>query len=270
MLSPIVAPRSTQARVAHPHVVAHLHVALVDALLADGALHLDHAVVEVDEHAAVGEDALAPDRDVLVGGDRALLPEDALGADAHLPLVHSDIGPVADPRPAAEHQAGVPPDLQGDAGPHERHPVGHQPPAPAQLQPRQAQREAQVGEVEHPVRAQEAQEHERAATPGRRAGAHAGGNPFDPGSVQQRHDGPKLKGAPAAPGMIRRLMAPEDRLAERLISGDKRALARGISLVENDDPAGWERARGLPAHRPGLDPRLHGAAGRGQVRSWPP
>ena len=32
-------------------------------------------------------------------------------------------------------------------------------------------------------------------------------------------------------------------LAERLVAGDKRALARGISLVENDDPAGWELVR---------------------------
>jgi LAO/AO transport system kinase len=32
-------------------------------------------------------------------------------------------------------------------------------------------------------------------------------------------------------------------LAERLLGGDKRALARGISLVENDDPAGWELVR---------------------------
>ena len=29
-------------------------------------------------------------------------------------------------------------------------------------------------------------------------------------------------------------------LADRLLAGDKRALARGISLVEDDDPAGWE------------------------------
>ena len=28
-------------------------------------------------------------------------------------------------------------------------------------------------------------------------------------------------------------------LAERLLAGDRRALARGISLVENDDPEGW-------------------------------
>jgi LAO/AO transport system kinase len=32
-------------------------------------------------------------------------------------------------------------------------------------------------------------------------------------------------------------------LAERLVAGDKRALARGISLVENNDPAGWELVR---------------------------
>lgn len=32
-------------------------------------------------------------------------------------------------------------------------------------------------------------------------------------------------------------------LAERLIAGDKRALARAISLVENDDPEGWALVR---------------------------
>src|SRR3954464_10136695 len=34
-------------------------------------------------------------------------------------------------------------------------------------------------------------------------------------------------------------------LAERLLAGDKRALARGISLVEDDDPAGWELVRAV-------------------------
>jgi LAO/AO transport system kinase len=38
-------------------------------------------------------------------------------------------------------------------------------------------------------------------------------------------------------------MAPEATLAERLLAGDKRALARGISLVEDHDPAGWELVR---------------------------
>src|SRR5919206_183041 len=32
-------------------------------------------------------------------------------------------------------------------------------------------------------------------------------------------------------------------LAERLMAGDRRALARGITLVESDDPAGWELVR---------------------------
>ncbi len=39
-------------------------------------------------------------------------------------------------------------------------------------------------------------------------------------------------------------MPDSDRpLAERLLAGDKHALARAISLVENDDPAGWELVR---------------------------
>ena len=37
-------------------------------------------------------------------------------------------------------------------------------------------------------------------------------------------------------------------LAERLLQGDKRALARGITLVENDDPAGWELVREVYPH----------------------
>src|SRR4051794_37703719 len=34
-------------------------------------------------------------------------------------------------------------------------------------------------------------------------------------------------------------------LADRVLGGDKRALARAISLVEDDDPAGWELVREL-------------------------
>src|ERR1039458_5125371 len=33
---------------------------------------------------------------------------------------------------------------------------------------------------------------------------------------------------------------PDETLAARLLSGDRRALARGITLVENDHPLGWE------------------------------
>jgi LAO/AO transport system kinase len=42
---------------------------------------------------------------------------------------------------------------------------------------------------------------------------------------------------------MRRPMAPDPQLAQRLLDGDKRALARAITLVENDDPAGWDLVR---------------------------
>ncbi|MCZ4495068.1 MAG: meaB [Conexibacter sp.] len=37
-------------------------------------------------------------------------------------------------------------------------------------------------------------------------------------------------------------------LAQRLLDGDRRALARAITLVENDDPAGWELVREVYPH----------------------
>src|ERR1044072_5937763 len=37
--------------------------------------------------------------------------------------------------------------------------------------------------------------------------------------------------------------AKTESLAERLLGGDRRALARAITLIENDDPAGWELVR---------------------------
>ena len=40
-------------------------------------------------------------------------------------------------------------------------------------------------------------------------------------------------------------------LAERLMAGDKRALARGISLVEDDDPEGWALVREVYPHTGG-------------------
>ncbi len=44
-------------------------------------------------------------------------------------------------------------------------------------------------------------------------------------------------------------MAPDPRpIAERLLAGDKRALARGISLVEDDDPEGWALVREIYPH----------------------
>src|SRR5437899_7271952 len=44
-------------------------------------------------------------------------------------------------------------------------------------------------------------------------------------------------------------MADADQtLSERLLDGDKRALARAISLVENDDPEGWALVREVYPH----------------------
>jgi LAO/AO transport system kinase len=43
-------------------------------------------------------------------------------------------------------------------------------------------------------------------------------------------------------------MSNETSLAQRLLDGDRRALARGISLVEDDDPRGWELVREVYPH----------------------
>jgi LAO/AO transport system kinase len=45
------------------------------------------------------------------------------------------------------------------------------------------------------------------------------------------------------PRLRRMAQRTEQSLAERLIAGDKRALARAITLIENDDPQGWELVR---------------------------
>jgi LAO/AO transport system kinase len=42
--------------------------------------------------------------------------------------------------------------------------------------------------------------------------------------------------------------AAADTLAERLLAGDQRALARAITLVESDDPRGWELVREVYPH----------------------
>ncbi len=43
--------------------------------------------------------------------------------------------------------------------------------------------------------------------------------------------------------MPRPMTSPDSSLAERLLRGEPRALARAISLVEDDDPAGWALVR---------------------------
>jgi LAO/AO transport system kinase len=48
--------------------------------------------------------------------------------------------------------------------------------------------------------------------------------------------------------MIARLPDSRPPLSERLLAGDKRALARAITLVENDDPDGWKLVREVFPH----------------------
>jgi LAO/AO transport system kinase len=43
-------------------------------------------------------------------------------------------------------------------------------------------------------------------------------------------------------------VADERTLAQRLLDGDRRALARAITLVESDDPAGWDLVREVYPH----------------------
>ena len=54
---------------------------------------------------------------------------------------------------------------------------------------------------------------------------------------------------PAAPGWHDRRLVPSDKsLAQRLLDGDRRALARAISLVEDDEPEGWDLVREVYPH----------------------
>ena len=166
---------------------------------------------------------------------------------------------VADPRPAPEVDHGVLADLERHARADEGEAVGLQAPAEAQLQPSQAQRAAaRSSDVEHPVRAHPAQQHQRPAVARRGLAARTcGGSPVTRGGVRTDVHGRK--------GSLRGSMA-EDSLAQRLLAGDKRALARAITLVESDDPAGWELVREVyPQTGQGGGHRPHRCARRRQV-----
>jgi LAO/AO transport system kinase len=136
------------------------------------------------------------------------------------------------PWPIQDH--GVLADLEGHARAHEGEAVRLQAPAEAQLQPRQAHEQARVVGREHAVRTHPAQQYERAAVARLGLSAHVRRQPGDPWRCDDRCHGRK--------GSLRGSMA-EESLAQRLLAGDKRALARAITLVESDDPAGWELVR---------------------------
>src|SRR6185503_20252280 len=92
--------------------------------------------------------------------------------------------------------------------------------------------------VEHPVVAQEAHQRERSAVQRRRFPAHRRGRGgLAAGRGDHGHGGRKATCNTAPP------MSPEGTLAERLLNGDRRALARAITLVENEDPEGYAVVR---------------------------
>ena len=177
--------------------------------------------------------------------------------------------PIHDQRPSVDRRVAA--DLELHAGADEAQPVGLQPPAPAQLQPQPAQRSA--------ARTRASSMWWRRAKRRNVSGPPCSGG----GSARdQRRDRRRCRSGRAA---RRRTSTRGDRsaaagidcsppmadarrldLAERLLAGDKRALARAISLVENDDPAGWELVREVyPQHRAGRGDRLHRPARRRQV-----
>ena len=170
-------PQNARA-VADPAVVADGHVALVDPLQADRALDLGRPVVEVDQHDPVGDDALASDRDALVGRHGALLADHRLRADARAALVDADLAAVADPRPAPDMQRRLRSDLERDARADEAEAVGLQALAETQLQPAQPKEQEPITQGEHLVCAHESQQCERPAVQRRGcqsdAGRHAG------------------------------------------------------------------------------------------------
>ncbi len=86
----------------------------------------------------------------------------------------------------------------------------------------------------------ETQEGDRSTVQGRRPATRA--HPDRRWLLEQGHrgEGSYYHGAVAT--------NPPKPLIERLLAGDKRALARAISLVEDDDPAGWEIVRAAYPH----------------------
>src|SRR6476619_4320353 len=145
--------------VADPDVGADHALARVDALHPDGALDLDHAVIEVDEHRPVGDHALLTDPHPLVRRDRAFLSHHGLRADLDDPLVAADLGAVPDPGEAAESDLSPLGDLELQGPPEENRPIGLPPPAGRGQEPAPeiAPEQAAVAPVEHAVAAVEAE-----------------------------------------------------------------------------------------------------------------
>ena len=167
--------------------------------------------------------------------------------------------PIHDP--AAQHKPRVAADLEPHARADEADSVGLQAPPVAELQQQQAREQAGVAEAQHAVGAHEAQQRERSSAQRPRSAALPGERTVgDPGcgvAVGVGH-GVGESGlhrlqivlAAGRPAMIAGAMT-DPTLAERLLDGDRRALARAITLVENDRPEGWALVKEVYPHTGG-------------------
>ena len=146
-----------------------LDVALVDPLLADRPLDLDDAVVEVDEHRPVGDDALSPIG--TCGRRRSCTPgRSPSWPRSHLALVQRILepSPIQAQRPKRPSRGGR--SRVSGRGQKKQMPsvCGAR---RAQLQQRVAREQARVAAVEHVVGAHEAEPARAAAAQRREAGS---------------------------------------------------------------------------------------------------
>ena len=168
-------------------------------------------------------------------------PNTVLAPISTTPLVAADLGPVADPAEAAEADLGSLRDLELQVLAEEDGAVGLPAPAGGRQEPppQVAPEQARVAPVEHAVAAK------------KRSARSTGGDP--------RFRPPYLD---CAAGWRRRRSRPSPSACSRATSAPWRA---AITLIENDDPAGWELVREVfPQHRQGPDRRPHRPAGRRQ------
>ena len=208
-----------------------------------------------------------------------LLADHGLGADLDDALVAADLRPVRRPRRSGRSGSGPAPDLQLQPRAEEDHAVGLPAAARAGQEPaaEEAQQQARVLGVSIPWAAAK-----RSAASAERCGALPGvavaGSRSGVSSGVARRPLRRLR---CAHGADHRLAArrsiglappvalpyppPDERRRQTSPSasstGDKRALARAISLIENGDPEGAELVADVyPRTGVGADRRLHRAA----------
>ena len=162
--------------------------------------------------------------------------------------------PIHAQRPMLQRRLAA--DLERHAGADEAQAVGLQPSAEAELQPRPAREQRRV--VGLNMRLARMKRSSASGPPRSGAGARltasraAARGSVGCGGVGEQSPWHRIvwRGTRLAPGRPcddARSMT-EATLAQRLLDGDRRALARAITLVEDDRPEGWELVREVYPH----------------------